>query len=123
MAQFDYLHSRATADRLIKKFGMKAALRNVDTGAERDCWVVVSDYMPRDAAAQMTNPTDRRVIIAAGLGGVPELPPDNEQDNLVTFVQPPAASPVVKEVLPFTSPVKLTAPAGITVVYESTVRR
>jgi hypothetical protein len=123
MAGFNYLHTREVADKLIKKFGMLAALRNVNTGVDRDCWVVITDYMPRDEATQLANPTDRRVLISAGLGAVPEAPPDNEQDNLVTFVQPVIGTPVVNEVLPFTSPVKPTAPAGIIVLFESTVRR
>lgn len=55
--------------------------------------------------------------------GLDDMPPDNEQDELVTFVQPLTNPPVEKEVLPFTCPVKKTAPAGITVIYEFTVRR
>ena len=51
------------------------------------------------------------------------MPPDNELDQLVTFVQPPANPPVVKEVLPLTCKPKQTAPAGVTVLWEFTVRR
>lgn len=122
MALFDYVRSKATADRLIQKFGMNAVLRRTtDTPTDRPCRVCIVDYMPRDQASQLTNPTDRRVYMSAvGLEGEP---PDNEQDQLVTFVQPPTNPPVVNEVLPFTCPVKPLAPAGVVVCYEFTVRR
>ncbi len=119
---FDYVGTRETADRLILRFGMKAYLRRA--GIDRDCWVVIIDYMPHERAAQLTHPTDRRVIISAGLGAVPSEPPDFEAgDLLVTFVQPQTNPPIQHEVLPFTSPVKITAPAGVIVLYEATVRR
>ncbi len=51
------------------------------------------------------------------------MPPDNEQDQLVTFVQPLTNPPVEDEVLPMTSKPKKTAPAGMTVIWEFTVRR
>jgi hypothetical protein len=51
------------------------------------------------------------------------MPPDNEQDELVTFVQPPTNPPVVNEVLPLTCKPKQTAPAGVTVLWEFTVRQ
>jgi hypothetical protein len=79
----------------------------------------VVDYMARDEASALTNPTDRKVIMSAV--GLDETPPDNEQDELVTFVQP--GGTVEDEVLPFTCPVNPVKPAGITVIYEFTVRR
>ena len=122
MAVFDYIKTRDIGDRLVKKFGMAAVLRRTtDTPTDRPCWVLVVDEMPKDAASQLANPTDRRIIMsAAGLDGEP---PDNERDQLVTFVQPPAPVPVENETLPMTCPVKKYAPAGITVLYEFTVRR
>ena len=121
MSGFDYLGSRATADRLITKFGMKASLRR--NGTDRDCYVVIVDYMPSDKATEMTNPTDRKVVMSAGLGDVPTTPPVNEKDQLVTYFQPPDDPPVVKEILPFTCPVQPISPAGVVVAYEFTVRR
>jgi hypothetical protein len=122
MAVFDYIKTRAIGDKLVKKFGMAAVLRRTtNTPSDRDCWVVVIDEMPRDAASQLANPTDRKIIMSAV--GLDSEPPDNERDQLVTFVQPPALVPIEKEVLPFTCPVKKYAPAGITVLYEFTVRR
>lgn len=122
MAVFDYIKTRNIGDKLVKKFGMAAVLRRTtDTPSDRPCWVLVVDEMPKDAASQLANPTDRKIIMSAvGLDGEP---PDNERDQLVTFVQPPAPVPVENEVLPFTCPVKKYAPAGITVLYEFTVRR
>ena len=119
MATFDYLGTRGTADGLIKKFGMAAVLRRASV--DRDCWVVVVDEMPSDKATQLANPTDRRILMSAV--GLDHEPPSDELDQLVTFVQPPAPVPVENEVLPFTCPVKKYAPAGITVLYEFTVRR
>jgi hypothetical protein len=116
-AKFDYLGSRATADRLIKKFGMRAVLRRGTT--DRECFVVIVDYEPSDKQAMLANPTDRKVVMSAV--GLESQPPDNEQDMLVTFVQP--AGVVEHELLPFTCPVKPTAPAGVVAVYEFTVRR
>lgn len=122
VASFDYGRSRKTADRLIRKFGMEAILRRrASSPTDRPCWVVIVDELPRDQAAQLANPTDRNVILSAV--GMDEMPPDNEQDELVTFLQPATVPPVEKEILPFTCPVKKIAPAGITVLYEFTVRR
>lgn len=119
--QFNYVRSRAMGDRLIKKFGMSAALRR--DGVDRQCVVVMPEYMSRENPSQMTNPTDRQVFIAAGLGDVPTTPPDNEIDQLVTYVQPLGTPPVVDEVLPFTAAsVKPIRPAGIVVLWQATVR-
>lgn len=122
MGLFDYTKTRATGDRLVKKFGMKASLRR--DGVDRDCYVVLTEYLSRENPAQATNPTDRQVLIAAGLGAVLATPPDNEQDQLVTYVQPPTSPPVVDEILPFTAAsVKPIRPAGITVLWQAMVRR
>lgn len=120
MATFDYIRTRAIGDRLIRKFGMKASLRR--DGVDRDCWVVFPEYLAREKPSEMANPTDRQVYIAAGLGDVMTTPPDNETDQLVTYVQPLGTQ--VDEILPFTGgPVKPVRPAGVTVVYEARVRR
>jgi hypothetical protein len=122
MAVFDYIKTKNIGDKLVRKFGMAAVLRRTtETPTDRPCWVVIVDEMPRDASTQLANPTDRKVIMSAI--GLDSMPPDNERDQLVTFVQPPAASPIENETLPFTCPVKKYAPAGITVLYEFTVRR
>lgn len=122
MGLFDYVKTRATGDKLIRKFGMKAALRR--NGVDRDCYVVVADYLSRENPSSMTNPTDRQVFMAAGLGDVMVTPPNNEADQLVTFVQPPTTPPVIDEILAFTAAsVKPIRPAGITVLWQAMVRR
>lgn len=124
MSSFDYLESRADADELIQYFGMQASLRrSTDTPTDRSCWVAIVEYEPSDKSTSLANPTDRRVIMSADLGAVLAEPPDSEKDVLVTYVQPAANPPVINEILPFTCPVKPTAPAGIVVCYEFTVRR
>ena len=118
---FNYRALAAVADKLILQFGMAASLRPVgatDSSQDRPCTIVITEYDPHDAATQLTNPTDRKILIAPGLGAVPGQPPDNEKDQIVVLIGPDAG-----RVLPFTSPVKLYSPAGITVLYESTVRR
>jgi hypothetical protein len=116
--KFDYAGTIHDAEELIAYFGMDAVLRR-DGIADRPCKVAIF-YNPRDKATELANPTDRQVFMSAE--GI-DVPPDNELDQLVTFVQPPTNPPVELEVLPFTCPVKPTAPAGVTVLYEFTVRR
>ena len=118
---FDYAALGAVADQLIQEFGMKASLLN--NGVYRDCWIVVTDYNPKEAPTQLTNPTDRIVLISAGLGAVPAQPPDFRNDKLVTYFQPAANPPVINETLPFTMPIKLFSPAGIVVLYQTAVKR
>lgn len=124
MAKFNYPKSRAKADALVTKFGMNAVLRRMSLApgvTDRACVVCLPDYQTKDAASQLANPTDRLGYIAAGLGAVPTMPPDNELDQLVTFVQPLGV--VEDEVLPFTKPIKPYKPAGIVVLYEVVVQR
>lgn len=120
--KFDYASALQDADALIAFFGMDAVLRREGI-ADRPCKVAVISINPRDKAAELANPVDRQVLMSAANPEIQALPPNNELDQLVTFVQPPADPPVEHEVLPFTCPVKPTAPAGVTVLYEFTVRR
>jgi hypothetical protein len=122
--QFDYVGMRATADDLMKEFGMAAVLRREGSSpVDRPCIVAMIDFLPRDRSNALANPTDRRVLIAAGTPEVEAMPPNNELDQLVTFVQPPSDPPVEDEILPFAEPLKLYAPAGVSVLYQGTVRR
>jgi hypothetical protein len=117
VAQFDYLGMQGIADKLIKKFGMAAALRRASD--DRPCQVVIVDYLPREQPTALRELTDRRVIVSAV--GLTEAP-DKELDQLVTYIQPPSTPPVVDQVLPLTSAPKQYAPAGIVVAYEFTIR-
>jgi hypothetical protein len=123
-AKFDYDQAITDADNLIAYFGMDAVLRRAGSSPEdRPCRVAIIEYNPHEKPADLANPTDRKVIMSAKNSEVQLMPPDNELDQLVTFVQPPANPPVVKEVLPLTCKPKPTAPAGVTVIWEFTVRR
>src|ERR1017187_2228498 len=120
-AKFDYQAAIVDADNLIRYFGMDAVLRRAGRSPEdRPCRVAIIEYDPREKPADLANPTDRKVIMSAANLGVP---PDNELDQLVTFVQPTASPPVVHEVLPLTCKPRPTAPAGVVVIWEFTVRR
>jgi hypothetical protein len=122
MSTFDYVGMQATADLLLQQFGMSAVLRRAGFSPEdRPCVVAIIDFLPRDKAQALANPTDRRVLISAATPEVQDMPPDNELDQLVTFLQP--GGTVVDEILPFAQPVKKYAPAGVVVLYEATVRR
>lgn len=121
--KFDYAGAIKDADDLITFFGMDAVLRRKGSSPEdRPCRVVIISYDPREKAADLANPTDRKVIMSAANSEVQLMEPDNEQDKLVTFVQPPTNPPVIDEVLPMNCKPKPTRPAGVTVIWEFTVR-
>lgn len=125
--KFDYLDARSFADELIQYFGMGAVLRR-EGMADRPCVVAVVEWRPRERATDLTNPTDRYVIMSAKNVEVQTTPPDDEKDLLVLYKQLPTGGPVLPlvedgEPLPMTSPPKPTAPAGIVACYEFTVRR
>lgn len=123
-AKFDYVQAITDADDLIQYFGMDAVLRRAGSSPEdRPCRIAIIEYTPREKPSDLANPTDRKVIMSAKNSEVQLMPPDNELDQLVTFVQPPSDPPVVNQVLPLTCKPKPTAPAGVTVCWEFTVRR
>lgn len=122
-AKFDYQRAQSDADGIIDYFGMIAVLRRAGI-SDRKIKCVIVEFSPRDKETELANPVDRHVIISAldpATGQQMVLPPDNEQDVLVTFIQP--AGTVVDKILFFTSPVKPTAPAGVPAIYECTVKR
>lgn len=127
-SKFDYLDARSTADELITYFGMDAVLRREGSSpTDRPCRIAITEWRPREQATSLTNPTDRYVFMSAKNEEVQLMPPDNEQDVLVTFKQLPTGGPVLPltedEILPMTCKPKPTDPAGIIVCYEFTVRR
>lgn len=117
-----YAEMLAIADSLLAEYGMVAALRDNSTGALRACTIAITDYAPRDAQTQLANPTERTVLFAAGLGDIPNKAPDWENEQLVTYVQPPANPPVINEILSFSMPLKLYSPAGIVVLYQTNAK-
>lgn len=76
MAAFDYSRARATATRLLKRFGQAATLRQV-TGTGGDPWeptttttdvtvtVAVLDYRAEEVDGTVIKRSDRRVYMAA----------------------------------------------------------
>lgn len=122
VGQAFYAEMLAIADELLTDYGMAASLRDNSTGALRDCTIAITDYAPRDAQTQLANPTERTVLFSAGLGSVPGKAPDWENEQLVTYVQPAAKPPVIKEILSFSMPLKLYSPGGIVVLYQTTAK-
>jgi hypothetical protein len=124
-AGFDYTGMQGTADDLIKYFGMPAVLRSI-TGVrpDRPVTVCIVEYKPREKPNELANPTDRNVIMSPldPTTGLPlAVQPDDEQDVLVTFVQP--GGTVQDEVLRMTCKPEQTNPAGVNCLWQFTVRR
>jgi hypothetical protein len=117
--KFDYQQTLTDADDLIQYFGMGAVLRRAGI-PDRPCTVAIIEYEPHEKPADLANSTDRKVIMSAKNLEVQATPPDHEKDHLVTFVQP--GGTVQDEDLPLTCKPKPTAPAGIIVLWEFTVR-
>lgn len=112
----DYDRFRATADNMITKYGMAAKLRRGDV--DRDCTVVITNYSPMERAGQLINLTDRKVLMSAiGL----TVPPSEEDDVLVTFVQP--AGTVEDEILTIAAPPGRIEMNGTVVMWRLQVRR
>lgn len=124
---FNYPAMQGTSDELIKYFGMRAVLRSLTadpTRPDRPVTVAIVEFEPREKVNELANPTDRKVLMSPLdpiTGLVLATPPDNEQDALVTFVQPAGA--VEDEVLGMTCKPKMTAPASVNCLWEFTVRR
>ena len=116
-----YASMLAIADQLINQYGMTANLKANSDGSLRSCFIVITDWMPKDAETQLANPTLRTVLFAAGLGDIPNKAPDWQNETLVTYVQPGGV--VIDEVLAFTEPLKLYSPAGIVLLYQTNVKR
>lgn len=118
--QFDYSRPRATADRLIAKFGQVGAIRRtVTTGG--DPWnpgsgttettnypatLVMLDYEAREVDGSLIRATDKKVLVSADVSVEPA-----ESDQLV----------VGGTALEIVS-VKPLSPAGTVVLYEVQAR-
>lgn len=115
---FDYITTRATADRLITKFGQTVALRrNVATGSAFDPTLTPTDYATKGAKVEFSYrqlsggsvlATDERWMIAAGplaALGITDILPN---DLLVV-------GGIERTVGPLSSPI---APAGIVCAFD-----
>jgi hypothetical protein len=118
MTAFDYTRTRATAERLIARFGQTGALRRtvgdadpfnpVQTTTDYSCTFAVLDYAKKDVDGTLIKQTDQMVYLStSGLSVTPET-----TDRLVVGG---AVLTVVN--------VKPLSPAGTVVYYELQVRR
>jgi hypothetical protein len=119
MTTFNYTRSRATADRLITRFGQAGAIRR-NTAGDGDPWepgagtdtdhsvqLAVIDYTSRDRDGTLIQQSDRRVLISAqGLAITP-----TSGDQVVIGGQAYAIIDV-----------KPLEPGGTVVMYEAQVR-
>lgn len=118
MSQFDYARTRATAERLISRFGQTGALRRTtsdndpfnptQTTADHTCTFAVLDYAKRDVDGTLIRQTDQMVYLStSGLAITPET-----TDQLVV-----AGAPLT------VVSVKPLSPAGTVVFWELQVRK
>lgn len=118
---FDYARAKATADRLIQRFGQTGTLRkagastgpayNDTPGAPVDhsCRFAIVAFEQREIDGARVLATDKKAILAKGSLTVEPLPGD-------TLVDAAGAAYSVVDVMPLN-------PAGTTVMYEMQVRR
>lgn len=119
MAGFDYARSRATADRLITRFGQQGAIRRAGapsgdpwnptpgTSTDHACILVVLDYAASEIDGTLIRATDRKVYVAAGGLAIEPM----ESDRVVIGG---AALEIVR--------VTTLAPAGVAVYFELQAR-
>jgi hypothetical protein len=126
---FDYTRPRATAERLIARFGQTGALRRmvsdgdpfnpVLTETDYVCTFAVLDYAKRDIDGTLIRQTDQQIYLStAGLSVTPET-----TDQLVVggtwSGSPPASNGTPLTVIN----VKPLSPSGAVVYYELQVRK
>lgn len=124
---FGYPATQAKANALIMRFGCIAVLRRVGLGSpavtDRQCWMMYQPITPGERLGKLINPVDRKVLLSAlAPDGSVLVPPDQEQDVLVTFVQPYVAPGTVDEFLRIVEPPGRLAPANIVVYWTLMVR-
>jgi hypothetical protein len=103
------------ADGVIRRQGGPAILRR-DSG-DRSCWACILHYKAIERQGNLRNPTDRRALISTiGL----TVPPDSEQDKLVTL---DPLSGAEKETLRIIAPIGKLAPAETVIYWDLQVRR
>ncbi len=118
MAQFNYARTRATAERLLARFGQTGALRRMVSNndpfnpelvpTDYPCTFAVLDYAKKDVDGTLIKQTDQMVYLStAGLSVPPET-----TDRLVV-----ADSPLT------VVNVKPLSPAGTVVFWELQVRK
>jgi hypothetical protein len=115
----NFARLQQTAEGMISKWGSDAVLRR-STG-DRWCRVAITAYTPQERSGSLRNPVDRKALISV-IGLI--VPPDQEKDRLVTFVQPmDPNNPVVDEILKITEPPGKVGTSYQTIFYRVSVRK
>lgn len=117
----DFIRSRASADRMIRKWGMQAVLRRHGI-PDRWIWTVNSQFTPAERLTLHVTPVDKKYIVSAiDL----DIPPSMELgDALVTYLQPIVniIAPVQDQLLRFVTPPYRLSPAEVDVLWILHVR-
>lgn len=119
MVAYNYGRTRATADRLIRKFGRSRAAVLRRDGVDRKISVVMLNYSTSEVGRSggLIQSADQRAYVSAvDL----DIPPDNERDVLVIGSGPKFVAPF-EEWRIVAPPIKLD-PAGTVVYWELQVR-
>jgi hypothetical protein len=112
---YDWGSRRATATRMIKKFGCRAILRRAD--GDRDCVACEISAFPRSHQGELRNAPERSyLVVADGL----DVPPDAEKDHLV-WLDPDTGDEL--ENMRLIAPIGKLAPAGVVLYFELQTRR
>lgn len=102
-------------DSVIKKLGMPAILRRAD--GDRSCIVVMSQFTALERMGRMISPIAIKALVSAkGLS----VPPDTEQDRLVT-IDP--INKTTEYVYKIVGPPIALSPAGIILYWELQVEK
>lgn len=118
MAAYDYGRAKATADRMIARFGQAGVLKTFAAGGtsynptltptDHDVTVVVQDYMGREVDGTRVLATDKKVMMAKGD---------------LTVEPTPAGKMVIGGVPHSIIAVDTLAPGGVTVMWTLQCRK
>lgn len=115
----DYTRSRASADKMLKRWGAPALLRSA--AGDRSCTAFITSFNPQERVGKLTNPLDKKALISAlAPDGSVLVPPDNESEQLVTL---DPVTGVETGTLTITEPPDAVDPAGIACLYQLAVRK
>lgn len=113
---YNWAARRATATRMITKYGSRALLRST-AGGDRACVVCEDNQMPRSQPGSLRNSPDRiYLIVADGLNP----PPDPEKEHLV-LLDPETGLEV--ESVRMVAPMGRVAPGRYVLYWEAQVRQ
>jgi hypothetical protein len=120
--RWNYFRTRNEVSGILRRMGAPAVLRRgIGAGAaDRWCTAFLYRWRPTIQMGGLVDPMERLVLISAeGL----TIPPDNNLDALVTFLQPIVDAPVQDENLRIVAPPARIEPAGVLLAWKLRVRR